>query len=501
MVIGRYALFEPIAAGGMATVHYGQLLGPVGFSRVVAIKRLHPHLARDPEFVSGFLDEARLAARIRHPNVVPTLDVVATKGELFVVMEYVQGEPLSRILRALAEKGQVMPPRIVASILSGTLQGLHAAHEATDEHGRSLNIVHRDISPQNILVGADGSARVLDFGIAKAVGIGQTTQQGHLKGKISYMAPEQLRAKKLTRHADIYAAAVVLWESLTGQRLFKGETEALTFAKALEGEVPPPSSIDPDLAPFDAVVAKGLARNVEDRYPTAREMGLAVERCMGTRSSAEVAEWLAVAVGPVLERRAATVAQIETGGGTPTREEVDADIHAITRGESVAPPAPASSRSGVGASLAVAPSPEIPVDVTKPVDTTDFGTVSSRDEVPMLGGGRATARVAVVALAALGIAGASIGWFARGTRTPPSVVGGTVAVSAAPPPPVASVVPETRSSASSAPLASSAPAAARSAAPPASPPTSATAPARTPPAPVARPAPKRSRFDDLGGRE
>jgi len=191
-VVGRYALYAEIAAGGMATVHFGRLLGPVGFSRTVAIKRLHPQFAKDPEFVSMFLDEARLAARIRHPNVVPTLDVVATQGELFLVMDYVQGESLSRLIRAARERGHRIPPRIVSSILTGALHGLHAAHEAKNERGEPLNIVHRDISPQNVLVGSDGVPRVLDFGVAKAAGRVQTTREGQLKGKLAYMAPEQI---------------------------------------------------------------------------------------------------------------------------------------------------------------------------------------------------------------------------------------------------------------------------------------------------------------------
>ena len=155
-VVGRYALYGEIAAGGMATVHFGRLLGPVGFSRTVAIKRLHPQFAKDPEFVSMFLDEARLAARIRHPNVVPTLDVVATQGELFLVMDYVQGESLSKLIRIAREQGGCIPGRITAGILVGALHGLHAAHEAKNERGEPLGIVHRDISPQNVLVGSDG---------------------------------------------------------------------------------------------------------------------------------------------------------------------------------------------------------------------------------------------------------------------------------------------------------------------------------------------------------
>ncbi|HEX7603641.1 MAG TPA: serine/threonine-protein kinase, partial [Polyangiaceae bacterium] len=166
--LGRYALHAEIAAGGMATVYLGRLHGAVGFGRTVAIKRLHPHLAKDPEFVSMFLDEAHLAARVQHPNVVPTLDVVTSDRELFLVLEYVRGESFSALIRAARAAGQTLPIPVVVAVVVGLLNGLHAAHEATDEQGKPLGIVHRDVSPQNVLVGADGVARVLDFGVAKA---------------------------------------------------------------------------------------------------------------------------------------------------------------------------------------------------------------------------------------------------------------------------------------------------------------------------------------------
>jgi len=238
-LIGRYALYREIAAGGMATVHFGRLLGPVGFSRTVAIKRLRPQFAKDPEFVAMFLDEARLAARIRHPNVVATLDVVATDGELFLVMDYVQGESLARLGRR-----RIIAPRLVASIVCGALHGLHAAHEARNERGEPLNIVHRDVSPQNILVGVDGTARLLDFGVAKASGRAHNTRDGHIKGKISYMAPEQFRSQ-VTRQTDIYACAIVAWEALTGQRLFGGGDEMEILAKALAGTAAAPAAASP----------------------------------------------------------------------------------------------------------------------------------------------------------------------------------------------------------------------------------------------------------------
>src|SRR5262249_42741983 len=153
-------------SGGMATVHFGRLLGPIGFSRTVAIKRLHPQLAKEPEFVAMFLDEARLAARIQHPNVVATLDIVTNDDDVLLVMEYVRGESLARLMGAWVEAGRTAETRIVAGILVGVLHGLHAAHEAKDEAGEPLGLVHRDVSPQNVLVGADGVPRVLDFGVA-----------------------------------------------------------------------------------------------------------------------------------------------------------------------------------------------------------------------------------------------------------------------------------------------------------------------------------------------
>ena len=310
--VGRYVLYGELASGGMATVHFGRLSGPVGFSRTVAIKRLHPHYAKDPDFVTMFLDEARLCGRIRHPNVVPTLDVVTTQGEIFIVMEYVAGEALSRLMKAAAAKKVMMPPKVAATIMSSVLHGLHAAHQTKDEHGRELGIVHRDVSPQNILVGADGTARVLDFGVAKAAGRLQTTREGQLKGKIAYMPPEQLSGAPVTKQVDIYAASVVLWEALTGRRLFDGETEAIVLARAIEGCVDPPSNHNAFLEPaIDAVVLRGLARDPELRYATAREMALAIEQTIGLASPSEVGEWVEMISGDELNRRAQTIAEIE----------------------------------------------------------------------------------------------------------------------------------------------------------------------------------------------
>ena len=317
-LIGRYLLFGEIASGGMATVHFGRLSGPAGFTRTVAIKRLHPHFAKEPEFVTMFLDEARLAARVQHPNVVPTLDVVATEDEIFLVMEYVQGESLARLLRSLRAMMTTADTHVMATVMAGVLHGLHAAHEAKSEQGEPLGIVHRDVSPQNILVGVDGVPRVLDFGVAKAVGRLQTTREGQIKGKLAYMAPEQLHGAVVTRQTDVYAAAVVTWEALTGKRLFQGDNEAAIVTAILQRAVSPPSEIATHVPPsFDRVVMRGLERDPARRYATAREMAMDMERCVGVASASEVGEWVQSLAHDELLKRASRVAEIESVSSSP----------------------------------------------------------------------------------------------------------------------------------------------------------------------------------------
>jgi serine/threonine protein kinase len=310
--VGRYVLHGEIASGGMATVHFGRLQGAAGFSRSVAIKRLHPQFAKDPDFVAMFVDEARLAARIAHPNVVPTLDIVSQENELLLVMEYVRGASLSRLLRTVAQRGERVPPRIAASIVSGMLRGLHAAHQARSEAGEPLHIVHRDVSPQNVLVGTDGIARVLDFGVAKASGRWQSTREGQLKGKIAYMAAEQITTGNVTRQTDLYAAAVVLWETLTSKRLFQAGNEAKLLSMVLDGEVLPPSKAA-DRVPegFDAIVLRGLARDPAKRFATAREMASAVEAIVGSATQTEVGEWVERVAADELRERASRIQEIE----------------------------------------------------------------------------------------------------------------------------------------------------------------------------------------------
>ncbi len=311
-VIGRYALYGKLASGGMATVHFGRLLGPAGFSRTVAIKRLHPQFSKDPEFVAMFLDEARLAARIQHPNVVATVDVVAQTDELFLVMDYVRGESFSRLLRASRKKGIEVTVGTIASVVAGMLHGLHAAHEAKDEHGQPLSVVHRDVSPQNVLVGVDGVTRVLDFGVAKAAARVQVTRDGQMKGKLAYMAPEQLSGKPVDRRSDVFAAGIVLWEAITGRRLFDAEDATELLRMILTEEIPPPSAVIPSVArSLDAIVMRALSRDPLTRYQTARDFAIAVEDAMPLGSTREVGEWVERVAGETLLNREQAVAEIE----------------------------------------------------------------------------------------------------------------------------------------------------------------------------------------------
>jgi serine/threonine-protein kinase len=310
--IGRYVLYGEIASGGMAAVYFGRMVGPAGFARPVAIKRLHAQFARDPAFVRMLLDEGRLAARIQHPNVVPTLDIVTHEDEVFIVLEYVPGVSLAQLVRVVRLSGAPIPPLICVSIVGGMLQGLHAAHEAKDDHGAHLELVHRDVSPQNALVGSDGVVRLIDFGIAKAVSRLQTTRQGELKGKLAYMAPEQVRGEPVTRRTDVYSASIILWEMLTSRRLFEAENEAHLLSKLLTYEPPPPSSIWPDVPPsLDRTVLRGLARDPAHRFDSAREMAAHLQACIGVASPMDVSDWVEQIAGEAIREQAARVEAME----------------------------------------------------------------------------------------------------------------------------------------------------------------------------------------------
>lgn len=290
--IGRYDILGQLATGGMAEILLGRLVGPSGFERVVVIKRILPHLARERALVEMFLDEARIVARIRHPNVVQVHELGGEGSELYLAMEYLEGESVSGLLRRLYTQGDGLDHWISAHIVAEACRGLHAAHELTDGE-IPLDLVHRDVSPQNLFVTYGGGVKVLDFGIAKVADRSAQTEAGQVKGKFAYMSPEQCQGKALDRGSDIFALGAVLYELLTGRRLFKRATALMTMKAITEHPVTPPSSLASTIpAALEAVCLRALARRRQDRYADAAEMRrelVAAMRAMGREEDPEEA--------------------------------------------------------------------------------------------------------------------------------------------------------------------------------------------------------------------
>ncbi|MBK8996351.1 MAG: serine/threonine protein kinase [Myxococcales bacterium] len=278
--LGRYRVVDEIGVGGMASVHLARADGPGGFQKWVAIKRIHRHLAEDEQFIRMFLDEARIAARISHPNVAQVFDLGKQRDTYWIAMEYLHGEPMREIMRAVEEGGAPpMGPQLAAKVISDAAEGLHAAHELRDKDGKLLNLVHRDVTPHNLFLTYDGAVKVVDFGIAKVTGRLSTTRAGTLKGKLAYMSPEQVQGVSIDRRTDIFALGVVLWELTTGRRLFRMDSDLETLERVQACVVPPPSSIiDNYPVELESIVMRALAKDANKRFASARDMSRALQQ-------------------------------------------------------------------------------------------------------------------------------------------------------------------------------------------------------------------------------
>jgi len=431
LIVDRYAIYGEIASGGMATVHFARLLGAHGFTRTVAAKRLLSHLSRDHDFALMLVDEARLAARINHPNVVSTLDVVQTETELVLVMDYVHGESLAKLIDSARQRGEGVPMPIALAVLIEALHGLHAAHEARDERGEPLGIVHRDVSPQNLLVGVDGVARIVDFGVAKAAGRSHVTRDGAVKGKLSYMAPEQISQGEVTRASDVFSASVVLWEALTGARLFQGENSGQIVYKVISAQIPPPSSLVSGLPEgLDAIVARGLAANPSDRFATARDMALALEQCAPPIRPSEIGAWVEEVAAGTLAHRARLKAAVEDGA-----------LEDLTPNTAVYPRPVSGARSGMPspASARIAPSTPPPRLHAEPGVPTDTNAVAETHQ-PRPAGKRLLATLGLVGLL-LAVAAGTYASFSRSQAPPEPSAALSVSAAAAVAPSMSALEP------------------------------------------------------------
>lgn len=321
--VGRYELLLEVASGGMATVYIGRQRGAGGFERVVAIKRMHPHVSAVPELAASFMDEARIASLIRHPNVVNVHDVHEADGEHLLVMDYVDGASLAAVMRAARKRKTKLPRPAALRIAVDALYGLHAAHEQTNLDGNPLGVVHRDATPHNILIGNDGTARLTDFGIAKAAERSVQTATGLAKGKFRYMAPEQARGGALDRRVDVFAMGIVCWELLTGTRMFGTESDAEVLMAISTGNYPRLGKVEPGVpAALDEIVMRALAVEPDARWPTAKAFAEALTdwaQATGELASpSDVARLVDEFCGQEIRERRAMLADIVAGRRPPT---------------------------------------------------------------------------------------------------------------------------------------------------------------------------------------
>jgi eukaryotic-like serine/threonine-protein kinase len=396
VLLGRYEIVKHLASGGMAEVLLARATGIENFERYVVVKRIHRERAKNEQVVKMFLDEARLAASLHHTNIVQVHDIGQDNGEYFFAMEYVHGEDLRRLLTHLSAKKQQLPIEHVLTIIMSTAAALHYAHEMKGAGGKPLGLVHRDVSPANVIVGFDGNVKVVDFGIAKATVRSTETQSGILKGKISYMAPEQCLSEPVDRRSDVFALGIVLFELYTVRRLFKGASEYLTMTSIVQGNIPKPSTYRPEIPPeLEAIMMKALAMDPAQRYQTADELRVALK----DYATAHHIQWSPAALADYMT---------EQFGHRPEPWLVDDDDEAIIEivdvdfdgsASGAAPvldrhltPPPGSLLARARRKLAIATG--IPIDAPKAAAPTDEPSSPAFSPIPPTGSGTPMAWIA-----------------------------------------------------------------------------------------------------------
>jgi serine/threonine protein kinase len=383
---GKYELIEPLGKGGMAEVWRARIKGPAGFARTVVLKRILPHLAEDESFVSMFLAEARLSAKLSHPNIIQVYELGKVGAEYFIAMEYVRGLDLASLANVHLRDLGPIPVAPTVHVMRDVCRALKYAHEFCDEDGQRMRLIHRDVSPSNVMLSDEGAVKLLDFGIAKALvesGEGQST--GSLKGKFGYMAPEQLEGNDFDHRADIFSTGVVMHEMLVGKRLFRGKNDLATISLVKAAEVEPPSRTRPDVpTDLDRIVLKALARQPDARFQSAREMAQELD---------ELVHALRVGLPDVARLVHAVLPSLPRPAPTPTPAPVT-----VTQ----APPSPAPS-----------PSPHVDERAT----LVEIPAIP--EELAALGSGR-TSRRRIVVIGALGLVGVAIGLSAAPWPTPPA---------------------------------------------------------------------------------
>jgi hypothetical protein len=294
---GKYQLLKKLAAGGMGQVFLARS-GQEGYEKLVVLKRILPHLVEDEEFFTMFQDEAKITMRLNHPNIAQIFEFGEERGVHYLTMEYIAGEDVRRLSKRVATANANLPLGVIIRVIADAAAGLDYAHKARDSKGQPLGLVHRDVSPQNVLVGFDGAVKLIDFGVAKAAGRAQHTGTGILKGKFPYMSPEQAEGLEIDARSDVFALGIVLWELLANKRLFKGDSDVMTQRLVKQCQVPAPSLVERGIpTPLDSLVLKALAKKPEDRFPDAMAFRLALEEfAMNTAvpaSSAHLVAFLA----------------------------------------------------------------------------------------------------------------------------------------------------------------------------------------------------------------